>query len=201
MSIFDYKIFNNREKNYLNKYYINDAENQKFIIDKRQKIFNNSSFGNQVNSDFVFFNKGFSLSFFMGGILLIEENLEAIKKIMLNYGENYFFIVKDDLDNTIVLKYPRTISWAEITDCMEEKNQKDFNNIVYELFSLPEDNYFIYGESCNWGIYAAMDYVYPIEFWGIKNEGLLPKISNEDKKSLISWYPDKTSLFLKSWNS
>lgn len=98
----------------------------------------------------------------VGGLLFVEEEFEHFKKCMNICNDMFLFIIEDYDENnpphdsgpSMRFKYPSDITWEQI-------NQQE--GISYELFQRPVRNYFVFGDSGNWGKYVANDYDSPVD--------------------------------------
>jgi hypothetical protein len=81
-------------------------------------------------------------------------------------NDNYIFIVENHFGHTldfppIRLKFPATITWAELSSG---------NTISNLLLNGPIKEYFVFGDSGLWGKYVANDYGSAVDIIGYKKE-------------------------------
>ena len=99
--------------------------------------------------------------------LFQEENFLMIQNIEIKHGGNYLYVIEEetceeDKDVAIKLRIPIDISWQEM------KNGGFISDI---LLNMPHNNYFVFGDSGNWGRWY--DYENPwrdYEVFGYKKE-------------------------------
>jgi hypothetical protein len=172
---------------YLEKYWLDKQEMNGVWLKIKNTIYNPmfKAFPDHV------FNEYFDTIIRKGGCVLYQNELELMQSCMKAIGEQYLFIV-EDYDETnpphtsgppYRFKYPVDISWNSIISGAE---------LSFLVFKMPERNYFVFGDSGQWGKYAGNDYESPLNIIGFnrKYADLFHskfKIPKEDIKDLKEW--------------
>jgi hypothetical protein len=171
---------------YLRKYWLDKQELKDVWLKKRKEVFTDpiifpsSIFNDELD---VIINKG--------GAVLPEEDFEPLKLCIQHTGDNYFIILEDyDEDNPphtsgppYRFKYPVGISWSEIMSG---------GSISYDVYVRPIRNYFVFGDSSQWGRYCGSDFEYPLLIFGVTSKyynlfhGQFSN-SDDDVKDLKEW--------------
>ncbi len=144
----------NKEKaiEYLKKYYLPDI-----VYHERWKEIQNSIFYLDRQLPDMIFKKKFEFISLLGGVVFEQKDFEKLKTCLQAIGERNFLIVKDtpelELQQTnsiLKMKYPPSIGWDELMSG---------NFLSAALFEFSGNNYYIFGTSGKWGMYAANDYL------------------------------------------
>lgn len=117
------------------------------------------------------FHPEYKLLPMVGGILFGKKDFELLKDCMRFSGDKEFVIVENYDENNpphksgppLRFKFPVDINW-------EELNNGGYISI--ELFGMPHKNYYVFGDTGNWGKYTASDNDKPIEIIGCKESCL-----------------------------
>jgi hypothetical protein len=172
---------------YLEKYWLDKKELLEFWITIKNKVYNPNF---KIIPTPVFVSH-FDYIVLKGGLIFTRYDFEWLKSCMNIIGDKQF-IVLEDYDETkpphsagppLRFKYPRNITWEEITSGAD---------ISEQAFHWPARNYFVFGDSGQWGKYVGNDYKYPLDIIGFDNKHTnlfrnTFKISNEDKIELTEW--------------
>lgn len=150
-------------KRYLNKYWLPRQEYLSTWKDVQSCIFSENEFPQMV------FRPGIELIVRMGGLLFNQDEFKLLKECLRNTNDKFIIIVEDyneinpphDSGPILRFKYPISATWEEI-------NIGD--GISYELFQRPVRNFFVFGDTGNWGKYIANDYELPLEVLGFRKE-------------------------------
>ena len=192
---------------YLEKYWLEKTELVNTWVKIKSTIFK----GNYTSYPDGLLNDNFNIMIIKGGPLFGRDDFEQLRRCMKVTGDIYFVLLEDyDEDNPPDNLPPSTglINWpplrfkfpADIT--FDEIMSGDF--VSAEVFDCPVRDYFIFGDSGLWGIYAGDDFETPLQIIGFKKEysGLFHrniKISKEDIEDLKEWtaslgmkFPDAT---------
>jgi hypothetical protein len=148
---------------YLDKYWLDADELREVWLPKRDRAFNREfrEFPDRV------FNEDFGLIIQKGGCLLYEDEYVKFQSCMKSIGEKSFVIVEDFDENNpphasgppYRFRYPIDITWKEMTSGGED-------SIVWPVFFSTFRNYFVFGDSGEWGMYAGDDYEWPLKIIG-----------------------------------
>jgi hypothetical protein len=111
------------------------------------------------------FNEHFDIVILKGGSVLYKEEFELLQSCMRAIGDKYFFLVEDydeetssiDAGPSYRFKFPVDITWDIIMSGAE---------ISYDVFLRPIRNFFVFGDSGQWGRYVSDDYDYPLDIIG-----------------------------------
>lgn len=174
-----------KAEEYLNRYYISVKEYEEICSFKQSQIFNDSCYLPDL-----MYKTDFKILALSGGCLFVKNEFEQLQKVMQKIGDKYFFVIQHTQDYEqeapmFRLKFPVNISWQDLIAG---------NFISAILFEMPYNNYFVFGDSCKWGKYAANDCEYPLDIFGFKQECaslfrenfvLSPKEQNE----IYGWLP------------
>jgi len=140
----------------------------------------------------LIYNSEFKIIALRGGCLFLEEDFNQLQKVMQEVGEEYFVIIQHSQEFTdgepmFRMKFPVNITWKELTSG---------NYISAVLFEMSYNQYFVFGESGNWGKYSANDYDYPLDIIGFKPE--LASIfreqfeqPKEEQEEIRAWLPQE----------
>lgn len=155
---------------YLDKYWL-----QKVEFDNTWLPIKNTIFKGDFKSLPSIFKDDFEIIIEIGGSVINTENYyKQMQVCMKSLGDQYFVLVQD-LDKPINLppfanvidwpparfKYPVDISYEEILS-------GEF--VSEERIQMGDIDYFVYGDSGNWGIYAGDDLFYPLHIIGFKKQ-------------------------------
>lgn len=198
---------------YLRKYWLPEEEWLNYWQPLKDSIFCPTS---RFLPDLMF-NEDFSLKVLLGGIVFGEKYFYVLKKCMIEMGEEEFVIVENDKIRPIIdkgdiplhmrFKFPVDISWSELSH--RNKIQPD---IASELFISFNKEFFVFGNSGKWGMYAANDYTdssidpagTPLNIVGCKPESALIfnkyiNPSKKDIKKIRNWIPDVYRGLVNLW--
>lgn len=139
----------------------------------------------------ILFKENYNITALRGGSLFSQKNFEFIQKCLMEMGDNYFVVVENTYgqeqeEPTFRLKFPTDIRWEELMSG---------NYISSVVFDMSSNEYFVFGESDNWGYYAASDYNLPLNILGMKPEylSLFKKYypySKQEWQEIKSWLPE-----------
>lgn len=180
---------------YLEQYWLDKRE----LVDVWLKIKNTIFKGNSTTYPNGLLNDNFDIMIVKGGPVLDRDYFEQLQGCMKVTGDNYFIILEDN-DEDIPLgnlpPSPGLVGWPPLRFkfpvgiTFDEIMAGTF--VSMEAFDLPERDYFIFGNSGHWGIYAGDDFATPLHVIGFKKEysdvfHRNIKISKEDIKDLQEW--------------
>lgn len=139
-------------RNYLERYWLN----RKFYNENWRNLFK-SVFDLDKRLPDMIFKKDFEYITLLGGVMFEQTDFERFAKCIKEVGDKEFKIIQDtfgmdheDKKTSFKMKYPVTIEWNELISG---------NFISTFLFEVPENNYYILGDSGQWGMYVANDYI------------------------------------------
>ena len=154
---------------YFQKYWLDKEEYIEKWLLIQYSIFN----GEAKYLPDVMFNKNFELFPLVGGdIFLIEKDFSLLQDCMIQAGDNQFVIVQNKnviveayygeneyrVEPVVKFKYPVNISWSEMMS----------GGIVgCEHFNNGCKDYFVFGDSRNWGRYVANSWIQPANLTGL----------------------------------
>lgn len=149
-------------KTYLEKYWLDDAEIDKIWKKRMDDIFINQ----QQGFPEMIFKNDMKTLIMNGGCLFDRNDFIQLQKCMLSIGEERFVVIENkfgDTTNAPALNFifPSSIKWEEITSG---------NFVSSVLIESIHKEFFVFGESSNWGKYAANDYTSPVDIIGFKPE-------------------------------
>jgi len=137
-----------------------------------------------------------------GGCLFLEEDFLQLQKAIQKIGDDFFVVIQQSQEFTegepmFRMKFPAHITWKEMTSG---------NYISAVLFEMGYNEYFVFGESGNYGKYAANDHEYPLDIIGFKPELTSVftdqfKKLKEDRKKIWEWLPQKYKKLIKKQES
>jgi hypothetical protein len=178
---------------YLQKYWLSEQE----YMSVWKQIQDNIFVQGKSLPDLIY-HSGFEIIVLRGGCLLIEKEFMQLQKAMHDVGDNYFVIIQHSQDFTegepmFRMKYPVNITWKELISG---------NYISAVLLEMSYNEYYVFGESGEWGKYAANDYDYPLDIIGFKPElasifreqFMQPK---EEHDEIRGWLPQEYKGILK----
>ena len=181
---------NNQVNLFIQKYSINPSQ----LISIFNQIFTNEKLPTYN------FKQNFDLISSIGGIVLNEKFFERVFQMGHYFKEQYVYILEDNedlsLDDRYCFMFPISMTWADL-------NSGDV--LSFELFNRPVGNYFIFGDSANWGNYLANDYFNedinfagtPISIMGFDPhysdlfKSLFPKPDQKEMRLLNKWLPNE----------
>lgn len=164
-------------------------------LNENWRIIKNNIYNKNSTNLFEYkFNPGFEIIPFKGGLLLTKEEFEILKLCMKTTNDTSFVIIEDYDDESpphnsgppLRFKYPADITWQDIMGG---------GYISIELFQMSHKNYFVFGDSGEWGKYVANDYKFPLDIVGFKNKyAKLFKqnfiLSSEERNEIYEWLPE-----------
>lgn len=137
---------------YLKKYGLSDTVYQSEWQQLHSSIFDLS----RQLPDMIF-KKDFEFISLLGGVMFEQKDFEQFKSCLHQIGERNFLVVQDTFGMSpdqkqyaLKMKYPLNIGWDELMSG---------NFISTALFEASESNYYIFGNSGEWGMYIATEYV------------------------------------------
>lgn len=105
----------------------------------------------------MIFKKDFEFVSLLGGVMFEERDFEQFKSCIRKIGERSFAVVQDtygfglkQLSYSLNMNYPIDISWEELMSG---------NFISAVLFEYVENDYYLFGNSEEWGMYVANEYI------------------------------------------
>lgn len=162
-------------ESYFEKYWLDKNEYFEQWLPIQNLIFNNEA----KHLPDMMFNSNLELFPLVGGnIFTMEKDFSLLQNCMSQTGDKYFTIVQNK--NVVVevyygkneyrvhpflrFKYPANISWDEMMSG---------GGISSELFQSGYKDYFVFGDSGNWGRYVSNDYVQPENFTGFNSLNIM----------------------------
>lgn len=173
-------------ENYLERFWLSEEDYNSKWQTFQKKIFD-------LNVDFfpkMVFQRHLHLFPFLGGLLLTEEDYRILKLLMNRVGDDYFFVILNNpdvnLDTSPILrlKFPKTTTWEELMS-------GGFISTV--LFEMPHNDYYVFGDSGEWGKYVANDLETPLDIFGVSENSsddfidtfITSEMNNKDVKDSI----------------
>lgn len=147
---------------YLDKYWLPEAEYKNFW-----KLIQNQIFLNQKQGlPAILFTKNYDLLALRGGVLFVEKRFKLLQECMRKTGDKYFVIIENSFGGKLKkpafrMKYPINITWAELM------SGNYISSVLFEMF---HNEYFVFGDTGDWGKYVANDYERPLDIIGFKKE-------------------------------
>lgn len=146
---------------YLEKYWLSNKEYFKHWKPKKDDIFFN--YGNGLPD--LTFSENFKVIISTGGCLFQRKDYELLKKCLTKTGDTHFVVIENSfggkINNPLKFKYPVNITWEELTSG---------NFISSAIVDNSAKEYFVFGDSINWGKYSANDYFDPIDLIVFKDK-------------------------------
>ena len=173
---------------FLEKYWLNLNE-----YDQRWRAVQNAIFINQDSGlPAMLFAADFELIILKGGCLFVKEDFIKLQNAIMPSGDKYIFIIENSFgrkneEPIFRMKFPANISWEELTSG---------NYISSVLIEMARKEYFVFGDTGNWGRYAANDYFPPLDILGMKNQfssefhTQFKQTPEEIKEMYMKWLPD-----------
>ncbi len=181
-------------ESYLKKYWLSEDEYDAKWKPIQEKVFTSS----ETSPPDLVFKEGYEMVALRGGCLFLREDFEQLRECLLKTGETHLVIVENSFggileDPSFRMKYPAEISWEEITNG---------NFISSTIIEHPHKEYFVFGESGNWGKYSANDYTWPLDIIGFKPdyESVFRKSFEqppEEWEEIKEWLPPKYKEIIK----
>jgi len=144
---------------YLQKYWLSTAEYKQDWGALQSTIFDL-----EKRLPAMIFKKDWGFVSLLGGTIPEKQDIERLQLCMKETGDRYFVVIQDTFGRkeeewpyVFRMKYPATISWEALVSG---------NYISAALFYLPENNYYLFGNSGKWGIYVASDEIESINLVG-----------------------------------
>lgn len=180
-------------KEYLQKYWLPEQEYLSAWKPIQDKIFVQG----KSLPDLVY-RPEFEMIALRGGCLFLEEDFKQLQKAMQEVGEEHFVIIQHsqyftEEEPIFRMKFPTTITWTELTSG---------NYISAVLLEMSYNEYFVFGESGNYGKYSANDYEAPLDIIGFK-PALAPifreyfKQPQEEQEAIREWLPQEYKGLIK----
>ena len=150
-------------RKYLRKYWLSKQEYLSKWKSVQSRVFSEKEFPKMV------FNQGYQRLICKGGMLIEQTEFELLKECFQLTNDSYLIIVEDfneldpphDSGPLLRFRYPVNITWEEINIG---------EGISYELYQRPIRNFFVFGDTGNWGKYAANEHEFPLDIFGFKKE-------------------------------
>lgn len=147
---------------FLEKYWLSKNEYFDFWKKKQNNIFCTE---NKFSQNSVFL-EGYCVIKEIGGCLFTEKSFEQLMAVLKDLGNANFVIVQNKQDYTygepmFRMKFPTNITWKEIISG---------NYISAVLLEMHYNEYFVFGDSCDWGKYAGNEFELPLDIIGFKPE-------------------------------
>ncbi|WP_191018316.1 hypothetical protein [Treponema zioleckii] len=196
----------NQTKLYLDKFWLFEEEMYEVWIPLKDKIFKFPSLYEKERSCLDFFSSNFATYTITGGCLFSKKSYKNLTKIMKKMKEKYLIIIEDYLNPNapphtdgpaLHFKIPVGLKWSNFY--IKELQ------ICEELIKRPVRNFFVFGDSGNWGKYIANDFEWPLEITGYSPE--LKKIFKKHfyfpkkyRKDLLSERSDCAEKIINEWN-
>jgi len=105
----------------------------------------------------MIFKKDFEFISLLGGAVFEHKDFEQLKSCLQQIGEKNLLVVQDtsgmspdQKQYALKMKYPLNIGWDELMGG---------NFISTALFKASEGDYYIFGDSGDWGMYVATEYI------------------------------------------
>lgn len=172
---------------YLQKYWLSEKEYLsawKPILDK--------IFVSDKSLPELIYKAEFEIIALRGGCLFLEEDFKQLQKAMQEVGEEYFVIIQHSQnfmegEPMFRLKFPVNILWEDLVNG---------NYISAVLLEMSYNEYFVFGQSGNWGKYSANDYKYPVDIIGFKSQltSIFQKHFEQPKQEyeeILEWLPQQ----------
>ena len=140
-------------ENYLKRYGLFDEKNEDWeaMKEKQEAIF----YLDKRLPDMIF-KKDFEFIGLLGGAIFEERDFNQFKSCLDKIGEKTFVVVQElfryeaeTIKHSLKMKYPADISWEELMSG---------NYISTILFEGYECDYYVFGESGEWGMYVSDEY-------------------------------------------
>ena len=149
-------------ENYLEHYWLFSAEYESTWKQVQERVFTNQAVGLPE----MVFTSGYELQASRGGCLFVQEEFLRLQECAQAISEKSLFVIENTFGGRVKepifrLKFPTGISWGELTS-------GNFASAI--LLEMPHKEYFVFGESGNWGKYIANDYRFPLDILGFKRE-------------------------------
>ena len=173
-------------EDYFDKYWLPQMEYETIWKPIQDKIFVNQ----EKSLPEPVFSEHFSLLALRGGCLFLEEDFKQLQQCLLAIGEKNFVVIENTFNGKLQepafrMKFPSDITWDEMISG---------NYISAILLEMYHNEYYVFGESRNWGKYSASDYTWPLDLIGFKPEYSTLfeekfKQAEEEKQKIKEWLP------------
>jgi hypothetical protein len=185
----------NEIRDYLDKYWLDKQE-----LDQTWSGIKNTIFkGNFWSFPKDIFRDDFKTIILNGGSLFYQEYYDQLQSCITKTGDNFFVVIEDYNEHNppgnlpprrglidwppLRFKYPINISYDKMLS-------GEF--VSEELIMMSHRNYFVFGDSGQWGIYANDESVRPLHIIGFKNRfselfGTQFIVPKEDKEYIDWW--------------
>jgi hypothetical protein len=172
---------------YMNKYWLSDTEYESIWQPIERTIFHQ-----RKTLPEMVFRDNFDIIACVGGVLMEESDVPNFRSCMNLTGDHEWVVVENLFERQqshhwppFRMKYPRSITWEELMSG---------NYISSVLFEWPGREYFIFGNSGVWGMYAASDYIHPLNIIGYRPEYASSfktafALSDEERLEIADWIP------------
>lgn len=170
---------------YLEKYWLTEQEYIATWQSIQDRIFvRNTGLPDQV------FQQEFELVALRGGCLMTENVFRQIQDAVLEIGDDHLIVIQHSQEFTsgepmFRMKFPINIQWKELVSG---------NYISAVLLEMSLNEYHLFSESGNWGMYCASDYKDPLKIVACRTRIASRFIrhiiqSAEEKRELTDWLP------------
>lgn len=136
---------------YLEKYWMPESSQANWIT------LQNSIFDLSKQIPDQIFQKNFEFITLLGGIVFTPKNFDHLQRCMRAVGDNEFAVIQDmhwsnveEKKYPFHMKYPVNTSWTELI------SGKFISSILFGTSFL---HYYIFGDSGQWGMYSANEYI------------------------------------------
>ena len=165
-----------KASDFLEKFWLSTKEYEDRIHKTIYEIFSNT----ENIFPGVSFKDNYNIFHISTANTLSEIDIELIKKISLEYKDEHFYLIENNLKGkiknpTFRMKFPIDIVWGDLMTG---------NYISSALFEMPYNEYFIVGDSCHWGIYSTNEYYFPMNIYGFDNNKMPSSTLIEKIKAL-----------------
>lgn len=173
---------------YCNAYWLSETE----FESQYRRTFEHIFTSNTASPPNPLFKDQYVLVARRGGSLFTQKDFEAFVTLVRSLGDSRFVVVQNPatiIDGLPPLQFsfPSSMSWAQMTSggCLSAV-----------LLEMPHQEYFVFGRSPRWGLYAASDHAMPINVFG--SDPVLAKrfaaalpIDDAEREELRSrWIPE-----------
>lgn len=180
---------------YFEKYWLSQQEYLEIWSPIKQSIFDS----NAKQFPDMMFRDNLELILMVGGGIFTQEDFKLLQECMKHTGDHHFVIYQNEnvmpaiyipnepplFHPPLRFKYPADITWEELMSG---------EYISMELFQFFYKDFFVFGDSGNWGKYVANDCDYPLDIIGFRKEyanmfkGKF-KVSEEDRHRMAGRLP------------
>lgn len=142
------------------RYWLSDADYDRAVRPVVSQVFVSET----ASPPAQVFQNGYAIVARRGGCLFVRNDFETLMPLVASLGDTSIAIVQNPSSTTAALppmrfQFQTSTSWEEMISggCLSAI-----------LLDMPHQEYFVVGQSSDWGLYVASDYAQPLTLFGVR---------------------------------